>query len=272
MKIIINESQLRLIVENEGEGKLLSVNEYIMEQLGVVGIVELLKTSGRYVGIKFNGDLTISILYYLLTSELGKEEGREILEYFCDNLVVVNGTIDITTTPITSFEKLRFAYGFDAGNRNGVIHLPSLVELKNYGFFNNTDGVYLPELVEVRGDLYFVNSNITSLPKLRKAGTLNLLRCKEMTSLPELVEVREEGDEEYSNLTISETKISDLPKLKSVAGDFNMRHNVGIKSLDAMPSLEYVGFNFDLERSLLSDYVDEKEIRDKIEVGNNVWL
>jgi hypothetical protein len=270
MKIIINESQLRLIVE--GEGKLLPINEYVMEELGVIGIVEILKTSGKYGGIKFIGDLSLSISYYLVTSSLGKEEGIEILEYFCDNLVIINGNLDITSTPIRSFEKLRSAYGIDGSHTNGVIYLPSLVELKDYGLFNNTDGVHLPELVEVGGDLFFVGSYLTSLPKLRKVGTLNLLRCKAITSLPELVEVGKKGDEEDSNLTIAESNISELPKLKSVTGDLIMRNNIKIKSLDDMPNLKYIGHNFDLERSLLSDYVSQKDIKNRMYVGLDIWL
>ena len=142
MKIIINESQLRLIVENEGEKeKLFSIHSSMVEGEGDVNsLMELynnFKDIKGYDGIRLIGDFVLSY-YYGSVYEL------------CEELVMVSGNLEIF-------------------NRKGI-KLPKLRLVSKNLELSFTNFITLPELEIVGENLELYKSKIESLPKLNKVG------------------------------------------------------------------------------------------------------
>ena len=102
MKIIINESQLRLIVENEGKkDNLIDFTPFYMGGVPPVEWDEMYehmntkKKGGKYDGYYINGDV------YLSSSDITE------LNY----LVKVGGNLDLRRTPIKSLPMLSYVGG-----------------------------------------------------------------------------------------------------------------------------------------------------------------
>lgn len=266
MKIRVTEQQLKLIIESEKPGKLLNVNQTILNEIGLSEINNILKSNKKYIGINFSGDLSFWKIKYPIL--------KEDAVFFCDNLVYVSGTLDITSIEVYNFPNLLIVDSIDASNKGEDLIFPKLTKIKTYGSFRNSYNVILPNLEE-GGDLNFLNSKIESLPSLIKAENLVLRNCYFIKSLPNLVEIKNNSnynDETIlrGDLNISNSNIESLPKLEYVEGDFNMSNNYVIKSLYQLPNLKYIGNNFDLENSLLTNRVTIDEIKSKIEVGFNI--
>lgn len=278
MKIIINESQLRLIVENKSS--LYIINEDVLEKFDFDGVMELYRKSGKS-GIKFIGDL--NILEY--TSDYGlnvKNIKRQMkwdkmilaAEEFFNELVIVTGVLDITDQKFKSFPKIIRLGALDGTNSSGVINFPSLVKIDEWCLLQYSYEVNLPELVEVGEELVLHKSSIKELPKLVRAGFLNLNECKKITSLPELVEIRytdNYGEDSFEpSLRISYSSVSDLPKLTHVDGEFEMFGNKNIYKPDQFPSLTYVGADMDIRNTPLSDWITDESILKRINVGGEI--
>ena len=142
MKIIINESQLRLIVENEEEKeKLFSIHSSMVEGEGDVNsLMELynnFKDIKGYDGIRLIGDFVLSY-YYGSVYEL------------CEELVMVSGNLEIF-------------------NRKGI-KLPKLRLVSKNLELSFTNFITLPELEIVGENLELYKTKIESLPKLNKVG------------------------------------------------------------------------------------------------------
>lgn len=142
MKIIINESQLRLIVENEEEKeKLFSIHSSMVEGEGDVNsLMELynnFKDIKGYDGIRLIGDFVLTY-YYGSVYEL------------CEELVMVSGNLEIF-------------------NRKGI-KLPKLRLVSKNLELSFTNFITLPELEIVGENLELYKTKIESLPKLNKVG------------------------------------------------------------------------------------------------------
>ena len=280
MKIIINESQLRLIVEDRSS--LYIINEDVLEKFGFDGVMELYRKSGKS-GIKFIGDLNILAWtsdYGLETKHLEMKKKWDILmsaaEQFFNELVVVTGALDITDQRFKSFPKIISLGALDGTNSSGLVDFPSLVKIDEWCLLQYSYEVNLPELVEVGAELVLHKSGIKELPKLVRAGFLNLNECKNIKSLPELVEIKYSdnyGEDSFEpNLRLTRSSVSDLPKLTRVEGEFELYSNKHIYGLNQFPSLTYVGGEMDLRNTPLSDFITKESIKSKITVEGEIHL
>ena len=218
MKIIINESQLRLIIENEEKKeRLLTITiDMIDNGESFDDILELYNTDKEkknFVGIKLLGSIDFS-------RGFGNKVGSGAVE-FCDELVEVNGDLRVVN--------------------------------------NYTIG--LPKLRKVSGDMTLSMTEVNSLPKLRYVGGSLTLNRSKISELPKLESVG--GD-----LSLSHSKIESLPNLKSVDGYLNL-DDTQIKSL---PMLSYVESYLSLEGTPLSKTTTREELRNKINVGGEIYL
>ena len=157
MKIIITESQLKLIVENEDKGEnLLDFTQFIdfnpnkwdemFEHLNK-------KKGGRYDGYYIDGDVNLNNSDVTELKYLVKVEGEFILGDLIDSLPMleyVGGPLDLSKTPIKS--------------------LPMLSYVKLNLYLNDTPIESLPKLEHVGGSLDLYKSKIKSLPKLEHVG------------------------------------------------------------------------------------------------------
>jgi hypothetical protein len=280
MKIIINESQLRLIVENKQS--LYIVSDEVLDNLGFDSIMKLYRRSGKS-GIKFVGDLNIlerTSNYRLDTKNLEMKKKWDVLmssaEEFFNELVIVTGVLDITDQRFKSFPNIIRLGALDGANSSGVVNFPSLVKIDNWCTMQYSYEINFPELVEVGAELVLHKTGIKELPKLVRAGFLNLNECKNITILPELVEIiytsNYNEDSFEPNLRLTRSSVSRLPKLTRVDGEFELFSNKNIYGLDQFPSLEYVGGEMDLRNTPLSDFITKESIKSKITVEGEIYL
>jgi len=118
----------------------------------------------------------------------------------------------------------------------------------DFDIFNN-DWALLQKFLERRGNPPYIitgyldlfNSNIKSLGNLQSVG---------------------------GNLYLINTKIESLGNLQSVGGNLNL-NNTKIESLG---NLQYVEGQLYLNRTPLSKITTEKEIRNQVEVGGEIYL
>jgi len=182
MKIIINESQLRLIVENEDKLKLFPVpNDFLKIAGGVRKALKVYndkKDIKGWDGIKIVGDMYYFDMEYDLLSDI---------ELFFNEIVYVTGDLVLPVGDYkNSFNKLKVIEGDLRGTDVWNISLPEL-EYVNGDLGLNGSGIEeLPKLKEVGGNLYLTLSDINSLPELEYVGSMLALRGTKIESLPKL--------------------------------------------------------------------------------------
>jgi hypothetical protein len=118
----------------------------------------------------------------------------------------------------------------------------------------------MKEVVSVRGDLILYGSSVSKLPKLRYVERDLVLEDTMTEELPSLVEVGGELNVNYTfldeipllekvgRIDLSDTGIKSLPKLreaKTINGNYS--------EIRFLPSLESVGGDVDLMRSMIQD-------------------
>jgi hypothetical protein len=205
MKLIITEEQLRLIIENENKGRLLSLPiEMIDSPEKVEKIMERYnedKERRNFMGFNLIGSFNIGD-YPDLYDDIS-------LRNLMKEVVSVRGDLILNESSVSELPKLRYV------ERNLVLEdtmteeLPSLVEV---GGDLNVNYTFLDEipLLEKVGRINLSDTSIKSIPKLREAKTING-NYSEIRFLPSLESVSGDVD-------LMMSQITDLPKLRYVGG------------------------------------------------------
>jgi hypothetical protein len=181
MKLIITEEQLRLIIENEGGGKLFNIPGEFLRIAG--GVEKALKIYNDKKGIK--GWDGIKIDGYLNLNYFASQ--GDSINDLLDEIVYVTGDLVLPVGDYkNSFNKLKVIEGDLRGTDTWNISLPEL-EYVNGDLGLNGSGIKeLPKLKEVGGNLYLTLSDINSLPELEYVGSMLALRGTKIESLPKL--------------------------------------------------------------------------------------
>jgi hypothetical protein len=160
MKIIINESQLRLIVENEDKS-LIDFTSFVDDHVDPVKWDDMFehlnkKKGGIYDGYYINGDVDL------------QDSNITQLKY----LVIVEGNLDLNHSPIESLPMLKRVHGYLDLADTQIKSLPMLESVDYYLRLNNSPIESLPEGLSVGGFL-----NISNTP-LSKTTTREELKSK----------------------------------------------------------------------------------------------
>jgi hypothetical protein len=238
MKIIITEEQYRLIVESENKGRLMTIpGEMLTDKESFDKFYNLYqdnKDRKNYIGIKVIGALNLSGGRY------GMRINSSVIK-FCDELIEVNGYLRVVD--------------------NYAINLPKLKRVDDDITLSMTEIRELPELEYVGESMYLHNSGIKSLPMLKYVGSSLDLRNGSIESLPILEKVG-------NYLDLAGTKIKSLPMLEEVGGYLNLFAN----PIESLPRLKYVDGALNLKYTPLSKTTTEEELRNKINVGGEIYL
>jgi hypothetical protein len=162
MKIIINESQLRLIVENEDNDNLINFTHVYRtgfppeEWDGMYEHMNTKKKGGKYDGYYINGDV---ILSYSDVTEL-------------NYLVKVEGSLSLDDTPIESLDNLKSVGGYLSLYKTKIESLPMLKYVRSGLSLRSSLIESLPKGLYVGGDLYL------RMTPLSKSTTKEELRNK----------------------------------------------------------------------------------------------
>jgi len=165
MKIIINESQLRLIIENE-EGERLINFTGVYKSIHPSQWDDMFhhmdrKKGGGYSGYYINGDidsrqgadLPLELYKDYMDDDYFDRDIDEDVEFGLNYLVKVDGYMDMRKTKINGLDKLK--------------------HVGRYLSLNSTEINSLPNLDHVGGGLGLMDTNINDLPKLKYVkGTL----------------------------------------------------------------------------------------------------
>ena len=158
MKIIINESQLRLIVENEDkDGNLLDFTPFV--DVNPIKWDEMFERLNKKKGDKYDG-------YYIDGDvKLHKSNVTE-LKY----LVEVRGYLNLYNSQIESLPMLKYVGSSLFLRHSQIEFLPMLKYVGSNLSLYNSQIESLPKLEYVGIDLDLYNSKIESLPKLEYVG------------------------------------------------------------------------------------------------------
>jgi hypothetical protein len=235
MKIIINESQLKQIIESEEKKtKLYNIPaEDFLENYQA--FIDTYNRKNKYDGIKIEGDLDLS--------ELDVKDIEKIL----NEVVIVIGDLYLSSTGIKSLGKLESVRGY--------------LNLKN------TPIKSLGKLESVGGYLNLENcKNLTSLGKLESVGGYLDLSNTQIESLGNLTYVG-------NGLFLSDTQIKSLGNLESVGGYLDLS-KTQIESLGNLKSVGNALYlkNTPLGKKLADSGMSEEEIKNKYGVKGRLYI
>jgi hypothetical protein len=177
MKIIINEEQLRQIIESEGGNNLFTIPAHFLKSK-LNAIVDNYKKKRDYDGLRVMGNLNLeklpSDVVQKILNELIEVNGylyiRRMDIESLGNLTSVGGSLDLYGTPIKDLGKLKSVGG-------SLKLMDSKIEsLGNLGYVGgNLDLSYsnvesLGKLIRVGGNLDLINVNVNSLGDLEYVG------------------------------------------------------------------------------------------------------
>ena len=188
MKIIINESQLRLIVENEDNIKLCPITSDLINSEGGVDIAMDIYNNKKDIkgwgGIKILGNLN----YYTMTDDMFSD-----IDSFFNEIVHISGNLVLPAGDYElNFNKLKVIGGkLDGFDLWGDISFPELEYVEGNLEFQSSNIETLPKLKKVNGSLYLTDSAIHSLPELTYVGGVLGLRQADIEDLPKLTYVGE---------------------------------------------------------------------------------
>ena len=186
MKIIINESQLRLIIENEENIKLCPITSDLINSEGGVDIAMDIYNNKKDVkgwgGIKILGNLN----YYTMTDDMFSD-----IDSFFNEIVYISGNLILPAGDYElSFNKLKVIGGkLDGFDLWGEVSFPELEYVEGNAGFQSSNIETLPELKKVNGSLHLSNSPIHYLPELEYVGGILGLRQSDIADLPKLTYV-----------------------------------------------------------------------------------
>jgi hypothetical protein len=189
MKIIINESQFKLIVESNKEKNLLNLTNVYEDGL--------------------NPDKWDS--YFLFMKNKKK---RNYAGYYID------GNVDLSKSDITELKYLVKVGGYLYLRDTPITELPMLSEVGDDLYLRFTPIKELPMLSYVGGNLYLNYTPITELPMLSTVGSDLNLNYTQITELPLLTTVGEW-------LYLSDTPLG--KKLKKTMSEKEIRNKFGVK-------------------------------------------
>jgi hypothetical protein len=189
MKIIINESQLRLIVENEDNIKLCPIPSDLINSEGGVDIAmdiyNFKKDVKGWGGIKILGSLN----YYTMSDDIFGD-----INSFFNEIVYISGNLVLPAGDDyeLSFNKLKVIGGkLDGSDLWGDISFPELEYVDRDLTLRRSKISELPKLKKVNGSLHLTDSAIHSLPELTYVGGVLGLRTADIEDLPKLTYVGE---------------------------------------------------------------------------------
>jgi hypothetical protein len=258
MKLIITEKQLKLIVESENKGRLMTIpGEMLTDKESFDKFYNLYqdnKEKKNYIGIKVVGTLDLSGGRY------GMKINSSVIK-FCDELIEVDGYLRVVDNYAISLPKLKRVDGEIVLSMTEIRELPELEYVGDSMRSQYAKIKSLPMLKYVGNSFDLKNSSIESLPMLKYVGNYLDLVGSNIKSLPVLEEVA-------GSLYLSHTPIKDLGKLKSVGFDFYLSGS----QIESLPMLEYVGGILNLKKTPLSRMTNEEELRNKIEIKGEIYL
>jgi hypothetical protein len=279
MKIIISESQYRLILEKEEKDTLLPIkgNEFIKKYKKMLE-PEFSKRYGMEVpkyklkgadGIKIIGDL-----------DLGELDVEKIL----NEVIVVDGNLNLRKSKIKTLGRLEKVSGYvDLSGCKELTDLGNLKYVNDYLDLSETKIKTLGNLEDVGKTLYIDEVRIEDLSKLKYVGgDINLSFKRTLKSLGDLEEVggyfniSETNIESLGNLKkvgdyldLTATKIKTLGELEYVGKNLYISH---CKELDSFGELKYVGGQINMRKTPLAERMSESDVKRIINVKNVVFV
>ena len=158
MKIIINESQLRLIVENENKSHFNFTKYVDADPSEWDDMYEHInkKKGDKYDGYYIDGNINL--------------DGSNVTEL--NHLVMVDGNFDGGGSFLESLSKLRVVSGNLELNNSNINNLDSLVKVGGYLNLSNTPIKDLPNLYWVETTLDVSDTNVIDIPNLDYVGKM----------------------------------------------------------------------------------------------------
>jgi len=277
MKIIINERQLRQIIENESNERLLEVS--IDDFLSAENVIIRQYKKQGYDGIKLYGDLS----FY---SNSWKD-----FERLFEHVIEIDGNLDLRRTNIKSLGNLESVSGYlDLGYCEDLVSLGNLKYVGDYLILKNTNMTTLNNLETVGSNLREYGSflelsdtPIRDFGKLRYVGgDITLWNNKTLTSFGDLEEVG-------GFLSVNESNIKSIGKLRKVGGSLDLNfteiktlgnlEEVGgnlfiarCQELDSFGKLKYVGGGISMRKTPLAQRMSIDDIRNKIDVKGEIII
>jgi|LakMenE01Jun11ns_1017448.scaffolds.fasta_scaffold9821284_2 hypothetical protein len=277
MKIIISERQLRQIIENESNERLLEVS--IDDFLSAENVIIRQYKKRGYEGIKLYGDLS----FY---SNSWKD-----FERLFEHVIEIDGNLDLRRTNIKSLGNLESVSGYlDLGYCEDLVSLGNLKYVGDYLILKNTNMTTLNNLETVGSNLREYGSflelsdtPIRDFGKLRYVGgDITLWNNKTLTSFGDLEEVG-------GFLSVNESNIKSIGKLRKVGGSLDLNfteiktlgnlEEVGgnlfiarCQELDSFGKLKYVGGGISMRKTPLAQRMSIDDIRNKIDVKGEIII
>jgi hypothetical protein len=157
MKIIINESQLRQIIESEKKDRLypLPANDFVDNW---EDFINTYNRKNKYDGFELDGDLDLS--------ELDVEDIEKIL----NEVVIINGTLEMDDSLIESLGRLEKVNGDLSLKGTKIKDLNNLTEVDGDLNLEETQIETLSGLTSVGGYLLLNDTPIKDLGKLKSVG------------------------------------------------------------------------------------------------------
>ena len=207
MKIIINESQLRLIVENEDKNLIDFTDVY---ESGV--------SPNKWDDM------------FLLLKEKKERKGNKTYDGY-----YIDGYVDLEKSNVTKLDYLVIVEGSLNLNHSQIESLAMLSKVAGDFGLVETRINTLPLLERVDGNLYFRDSVIISIPNLVSVGRGLNGDVSGIKYLPKLESVGADNDDELykDELTLWRSGITELPSLKYVNGNLSLGGSPLGKKLNA---------------------------------------
>jgi hypothetical protein len=275
MRVIISERQLRTIIENESNERLLEVS--VDEFLSAENVIIRQYKKRGYEGIKLIGDLS----FYSNSSKDFERLFEHVLE--------IDGNLDLRRTNVKSLGNLESVSGYlDLGYCEDLVSLGNLKYVGDYLILKNTNMTTLNNLETVGSNLREYGSflelsdtPIRDFGKLRYVGgDITLWNNKTLTSFGDLEEVG-------GFLSVNESNIKSIGKLRKVGGSLDLNfteiktlgnlEEVGgnlfiarCQELDSFGKLKYVGGGISMRKTPLADRMSIDDIKNKIDVKGEI--
>ncbi len=177
MKIIINEEQLRQIIESEGGNNLFTIPSHLLKsKLNV--ILDNYKKKRNYDGLKVEGNLNLeklpSDVVQKILNDLVKVDGYLYMRHkdieSLGNLTSVGYSLDLYGTPIKDLGKLESVGGNLYLMDSKIDSLGSLGYVGGDLDLSYSSVESLGKLIRVEGNLDLINVNVNSLGDLEYVG------------------------------------------------------------------------------------------------------
>jgi hypothetical protein len=271
MKIIINENQLKQIIESGNKRKLMSIPIKLFVD-NADAILDNYYKKG-FDDIKLIGDVGF---YFVAFISMGFDK-------LFEHIIEVDGNLDLSGASIKSLGNLESVSGLlDLDHCKELESLGNLKYVGDYLALRNTNITTLSNLEYVGHYLLLRGTQIEDLGKLKYVGgDVSLMDVISLTSLGNLEEVggylmldgtnikslgnlRKVGD----YLKLYATPIKSLDNLEYVGGDLDLY----ISKIESLGKLKYVGGELNVRRTPLAQRMSEDEIKNNIEVKGEIYL